>query len=282
LPESFAENFFRAHKEQIEKLQLKKLLNNTGEVLSLENFVHSTNLPVNAALYNKLKKILDTATTRYNHSGTDNIATFFRVWRKGSGKIRKIILWEKANREIPHNMVKFGETTDTVVNFETARILNTQWTRGYFSPAQRAFFYKLHNNILGINTRLSHFIREIDRNCEFCNITQVAEQDDETILHLFYNCPTTENLRERYFTEILGRDIGRQEFFGIPDFNRGSTVAIVKVVALLFMFYVWESKKRYCIPSYTFLKQFIQEEIKVMTICNKKMETLVTDSRIRF
>jgi hypothetical protein len=80
----------------------------------------------------------------------------------------------------------------------------------------------------------------------------------------------------------LGRDIGRQEFFGIPGFNRGSTVAIVKVVALLFMFYVWESKKRYCIPSYTFLKQYIQEEIKVMTICNKKMETLVTDSRIRF
>jgi hypothetical protein len=79
--------------------------------------------------------------------------------------------------------------------------------------------------------------------------------------------------------EILGRDIGRQEFFGVPDFNRGSTVIIVKVVALLFMFYVWESKKRYCIPSYTFLKH---EEIKVIAMCSKKMAMLVNDSRIRF
>jgi hypothetical protein len=185
IPESFDANLFQAHKDQIEKLHLKKLFNNRGEILSLEHFSQSTNLPVNVAMHNKLKKILETAITRYCFSGSDTTISFFRMWRKGSGKIQKVMLWEKSNREISHNMVKFSETTDTVINFETAKLLNTQWTKGYFSPAQRAFFYKLHNNTLGINTRLSHFIRDIDRNCEFCNITQVAEQDDETILHFF-------------------------------------------------------------------------------------------------
>jgi hypothetical protein len=121
---------------------------------------------------------------------------------------------------------------------------------------------------LGINTRVSHFVRGMDRNCEFCNIERVMEQEDETILHLFYNCPTVENLRIRYFTGIIGRDIGRQELFGLPDFNRLSTVMVTKMVSLLFMYFIWESKKRFCLPSYMLLKTYIREEISTIVDCS--------------
>jgi hypothetical protein len=86
IPESFDANFFQTHRGQIEKLHLKKLYNNRGEILSLEQFSQSTNLPVNVTMYNKLKKILETAITRYNFSGSDNSTTFFRTWRKGAEK----------------------------------------------------------------------------------------------------------------------------------------------------------------------------------------------------
>jgi hypothetical protein len=92
VPESFDVNFFQAHKEQIEKLQLKKLYNNMGEILSLANLSQNTNIPVNVLMYNKFKKILETAITRYNYSGTDDTRSFFCLWRKGSGKIRRVML----------------------------------------------------------------------------------------------------------------------------------------------------------------------------------------------
>jgi hypothetical protein len=92
VPESFDVNFFQAHKEQIEKLQLKKLYNNMGEILSLANLSQNTNIPVNVLMYNKFKKILETAITRYKYSGTGDTRSFFCLWRKGSGKIRRVML----------------------------------------------------------------------------------------------------------------------------------------------------------------------------------------------
>jgi hypothetical protein len=59
------------------------------------------------------------------------------------------------NSSPAHNIVKFGDTTDTVINIENAQTLNSQWWNNFYSPAQKAFLFKLYNNILGINTRVT-------------------------------------------------------------------------------------------------------------------------------
>jgi hypothetical protein len=100
---------------------------------------------------------------------------------------------------IPHNMIKFVDNTETVIGSESAKYLNSFWNRGYFSNNFRVFIFKLHNNTLPYNTILSHFVREVGRNCTFCNITANPDEEDENVLHLFYSCAISERIREGFY-----------------------------------------------------------------------------------
>ncbi len=53
----------------------------------------------------------------------------------------------------------------------------------------RMFVFKFYNNILGINTRTSHFGTNVTRRCFFCFKAGRADTD-ESVLHLFFMCPT--------------------------------------------------------------------------------------------
>ncbi len=74
-------------------------------------------------------------------------------------------------------------------------------TRGV-SNRIKTFLFKYFNNILGINTRLSHFVANRNRGCTFCKIKNTAVPvqvpislpvpiPDESFEHLFYGCMTT-------------------------------------------------------------------------------------------
>jgi hypothetical protein len=129
---------------------------------------------------------------------------------------------------------------------------------------------------------VSHFNRNVDRNCDFCNIAQNPDPEDETILHLFFNCTIVEPIRERFFRGLIGRDLSRQEFFGEPRFDNFCKNKILKVCSCLIMFFLWESKKRYCVPSFALLDQFIKTEIKTMSICSNNFQNLLTKSGLNF
>jgi hypothetical protein len=119
-PELYGIGFFNAHEVNIKKLQLGCLLNNRGEYFTLEQFQRSTQVPVNARMHIVLKKIFETARTRYEVSGSESVSRFFRNWKRGSGVIRRISKNLKSSG-IPHCIVKFAETTETVKNYETAK-----------------------------------------------------------------------------------------------------------------------------------------------------------------
>jgi hypothetical protein len=146
----------------------------------------------------------------------------------------------------------------------------------------RAFLFKLYNNTLAINTRVSHFNRNVDRNCELCNIIGNPDPEDESILHLFYNCTPVESLRTRLFTKLLGRDLTRQEFFVEPNFQNYNRTKTVKMISLLLMYFVWESKKRFCIPSYGLFEQYYTLELQVMRKCSKSFDKIIENSGLNF
>ncbi len=64
------------------------------------------------------------------------------------------------------------------------------WNRSGFTNRQKMFFYKFYNNTLGINVSTSHFVANGTRNCFFCSKRRPNERNDETFVHLFFNCPT--------------------------------------------------------------------------------------------
>jgi hypothetical protein len=269
------------HFVAIQNLRLAHLLDGQGNTVSLDRFRATVNLPLNRQHYALLLRILATARTRHASSGSDSVDTYFRAWKKGSKKIRNVMCSKNYNTSPAHNIVKFGDTTDTVISIENAQTLNTQWWYNFYSPAQKAFLFKLHNNILGINTRVSHFNRQVDRNCEFCNIIANPDPEDESILHLFYDCSVSERVRIRFFTEILGRDISRTELFVTFATEKHSKNFILKILANLFMYFIWESKKRFCIPSYGLLQQFIHQEMETITLCSPRVKNLLRNSELR-
>jgi hypothetical protein len=110
------------------------------------------------------------------------------------------------------------------------------------SNACRTFCFKFYNNILPYNHVLSHFVRGQGRNCTFCDLSGNQDEEDETPLHLFYNCVISENLRNTFFIEFLGTTISRQEFFTIFDRENLHSNKILLLVTTLFRKFLWDCK----------------------------------------
>jgi hypothetical protein len=182
---------------------------------------------------------------------------------------------------VAHNLVKFASNMETVIPVDCAKNLNGDWNKSWYSNELRTFIFKFHSNILPVNTVLSHFVRGVSRNCTFCNITRNPDPVEESVFHLFFDCPTAESLREQFFDWLTYREnfrISRHEFFCCgPVENR---CEIWVTVSYLFKFYIWDCKKRNTIPLLNDLKQFILGEILLMEKISKKFSKLKEGSRL--
>jgi hypothetical protein len=188
-----------------------------GEFKTKRELNAQFNLNLNEMIWTDLDKIRRAAVRRFGAVPDPGISleTFFATWKKGSKKVRNIICKER-RRYISHNIVKFSSNIDLVINLDESVSLNKLWCLSYLSNSTRTFIFKLHNNTLGINTILSHFVAGIDRNCTFCNLIANPEMEDETVLHLFFTCSTVENKLEIFYKWLLGDPlflINRRLFF---------------------------------------------------------------------
>jgi hypothetical protein len=143
-----------------------------GQKISKAVFCRTIGEEISAAFWQKLDKIRNTALLRYgsdDYLPVKTIENFMSEWKKGSKKIRTVLTKTRIEN-IPHNIVKYAENTETVIGIDTLKYLNSFWNRSYFSNNFRVFLFKLYNNTLPYNTILSHFVRDIGRNCTFCDI----------------------------------------------------------------------------------------------------------------
>jgi hypothetical protein len=230
-------------------------------------------------LENNFKKIFNAANTRYgnNGAGSEQFSDFILRTKKGSNIFRKLLA-DPEIEHVPHNIVKFSDNTDTVIGIEVSRKLNVAWKNGLLSSTTRMFAYKLYNNILGYNTVLSHFVPGRGRNCTFCDIGENPWIEDETPLHMFFDCSHCENLRKDFFETYLGYFITRQEFFAFPSRNNIEQNKVVFILALLFKKYIWECKQRFSLPVLLHLQNFIKNEMRIMCFLSNKFKNAMTNS----
>jgi hypothetical protein len=132
--------------------------------------------------------------------------------------LRKIILKEN-EQSIPHNINKFARNMDIVITGEQSKMLNELWTNNLFSNQDKMFLFKLHNNTLGYNNAVAHFVAGHSPYCMFCDITREPEQNPETPMHLFFEWNSVNILIGNLFRKITGNNefnVNRREFFGGP------------------------------------------------------------------
>jgi hypothetical protein len=117
------------------------------------------------------------------------------------------------------------------------------------------FAFKFFNNILGLNTRTSHFAVNPTRNCQFCLLANNDNLPDETFTHLFLNCPTVrawhDNFIQKYFNNLNLTPEERFKFFflGILPQSNIPNFAVLSTVLLL-QYCIWEEKLRKRAPSF--------------------------------
>jgi hypothetical protein len=229
-----------------------------SKVLPLDQVITKTALElelggeVPSSVYEKIKKVGKTALKIY---GSDVpilgicMTTFLASWKKGSKKFKKFLDCSY-NTYVPHNIMKFAHNTETVIGVDCSIKLNSDWSKTFYSNEMRTFIFKLHNNTLTVNTILSHMAHVISRNCTFCEILRNPDPVDETVFHLFFDCPSVENLGEEFFTWLTGTDrynVNRHGFFCCGESEK--ICELCKVVNYCFKFHVWECKKRKSIPT---------------------------------
>jgi hypothetical protein len=154
-----------------------------------------------------------------------------------------------------------------------ARILKSWNFTG--SNRYRMFVFKFFNNILGLNTRTSHFGTNVTRCCWFC-FKSGRQDTDETFLHLFFTCPTVTAWHDEFITNFIVpqhplniTDKKKLFFLGISsgDYNIFLSCAIFH-----FQFSIWEEKLSKRVPSFITLKTRFLERFTESVNNTKKLQ----------
>jgi hypothetical protein len=168
-----------------------------NDAVIAENIPNILRRPVAPLERNTIKKVVEQSIKynarnkleiKYNDPELSNFLTRFK---KGSRPFRKMF-------ELDKNMaVKVRNETRTKTFFrligvpvpttEVCCSLNSEWSIVQYPMKLREFIFKFRNNLLGLNTRVSHFNGNVDRLCTFCKNSNVIPVPEETFVHLFFN-----------------------------------------------------------------------------------------------
>jgi len=241
--------------------------------VNIEVFRENTGLPISENKLIGLRGALEIAFERYSKSeawqkNSKSLSAFLGDFRRGSKRFRNVMNFAIQD-QIPHNMIKFAENTETIIGLELSRFLNMSWNVSYFGNSFRTFIFKLHNNTLGYNYMLSRFVDNVDPSCSFCILGRERDLERETPLHLFYSCPYVEPIMNRVYREITesNDDLRRSDLFGTLngdeiDINTG---AVFFTIMKLAKFYLWETKLRKKLPDYDTMRIFIKSELRTFS-----------------
>jgi hypothetical protein len=103
---------------------------------------------------------------------------FLFRFKKGSKNFRKI-LDAGAYKNIPLTKNQHVKTFFRLCNLPVPaegvlEKIYSDWTNIVYTVKVRDFAFKFRNNLLGLNTRVSHFNNNVRRGCTFCNLTRIG------------------------------------------------------------------------------------------------------------
>ena len=287
----FGAEVFTAQKKQIGSILFSHILKEDGTANSHAIFEQKTSVRIGLDKYDSLRRICqDTLVTLENTQRepfqgkkTSDLITFCNRFKKGSKPFRKILVGPR-KMDIPRHIVTFAGSTETIIGLEMSRHLGGFWGFNFLNNDMRMFLFKLQSGLLGLNSRVAHFIREHSPICTFCRLGGRGDAPDETVLHLFFDCPATENIKDDFFRWYYNQDdnyfISRSELFLIQTENESITgTSVTKtLIAKTFLKYIWECKTRETLPNLNHCKDHTVNIFKNITLVSSRMREKIIDS----
>jgi hypothetical protein len=138
--------------------------------------------------------------------------------------------------------------------------------------------------LLGINTRVAHFVKNHPKTCTFCDLTKKNEDTRETFLHLFFECSIVENVLIKFYSWLCGTeqfDIGRRDFFlgfEIEDLNKK---IVLDILMCLVKKFIWDCKLRFTLPTFDLLRDFCNTEVKHFKRVSKNFASTLEKTTLR-
>jgi hypothetical protein len=283
----FGNDFFAAHAGNICRLKYNDFYSEGGALIPADVVIASTGVPLTVMMIQTLRGVCTVAKTKYRKKNLDeqvtvDIITFIQRCKRGSKRFR-FILTRKTITEIPHNINKYARNMDIIVDGSQSDFLNNLWTVNFFNNSMKTFLFKLHNNTLGYNSAVAHFVRNHSPSCTFCDLAGHEEENIEKGSHIFYDCVHVAGVIDYIFDRVTmtnNFEFSRREFFS--TFNRRELIPAKNLILTYLSKFVikalWDCKQRFTIPNAEECWEWIKEDLLVLFNENKKFRKLWENS----
>jgi len=284
----FTDQEWENNEGRIKSLTMDMLVSNNGDFYDRGDFELLSGITISDLKFNKLRGLARTAVAKYKKlensaKKTDTVQNFLMRIKRGSKRIRKIIS-DKRDMAVSSNILKFADLTETVIDADSSALLNTSWTFGYLENSTRTFIFKLHNNLLGLNSRVAHFVRGHPSSCTFCDISANPEYNSESTSHLFFDCIHVERVLLPFYDWIFsGEDplpLNRSTFFVGFKTNLLPRKITLHLINLLVKKFLWDCKLRFYVPNLNCLKNWITDELTRIGHQKPQMKTVFEMSNL--
>jgi hypothetical protein len=250
----------------------------TNGIKSLNDLSRLHGLELREVGYERLTKCLNHFVSRIKYSKNNDgskktlISTFGKIKKPGP-KIRECLIKKrKKSFELVKQTQSVSFSRITLTDLPSCEVLSdvtSLWSKNGLNTRVKTFIFKFYNNLLGLNTRVSHFANTVDRGCTLCKINRSPlnalvpapaavplPYPDENFKHMFLDCPTVRKLHDqflnKYFTSVtFNNDLDRAKFFfygTVPGFNNYNV--FIHGTVLIFQYAIWQMKLKKRILSF--------------------------------
>ena len=209
------------------------------------------------------------------------LSDFIVRFKKGSSPFRKVM--SNPNPALKRSVVKsldtFARLTNCDIDIDARATLLGHWNSSLYPNRIRDFLFKFTSNKLPLNNRLSHFTPNIDRSCTFCKTRKLLPPPEETFLHLFWDCPYTQEIYHgfvaEFVPEIANITLDAQKTFWFTTYTTSQPPPppIYAAARSCLMFLLWENHNKKSCPSWHTLKIGLCFELSKIIQANHENNT---------
>ena len=200
---------------------------------------------LNALEIFNLRSVFHRISRTFNLENICNpIVSFFGKIKKGSKKIRNILLNDYASIKINTGLVKRGILANTAHIDEIRDCnFNNTFNSPKISHTLKSFIFNFSSQILYNNSMIAHFVQDFSPTCKRCEYARLLPAPKETLLHIFWDCPCIQEITSDVKTLISNEPITNNRFREILFLGSASNLKynikktnLICMAALFFIF----------------------------------------------
>ncbi len=256
---------------------------NNGVFSSREEILIRFNINLSREKYNILKQAYQISVRKYFKDGKEetSIPDFFKSFKKGSKKFRIIMGGTVSDLTVStgsHVRTFFRTIEVECPGIRRLKALYSNWNVSYLNSNIREFSFKYYNNILGLNSRVAHFNREINAGCTFCNISNNRPIPKETTIHLFYFCPTVCKIVSSFYDKyIINLDNSKSNYFLSDILPNERINNVLNIVWDVFRYVIWQFKLKKQVPIYSTFDEEMHYQFAIINSVNNTFRDALID-----